>query len=125
MQVMGGAAGSTLTGMAPRPSGLLRVVLLACPVICADCLVSGAGSDRPVPGRLHVPSLQCSAWPFLLQGPGKAGGAAWLRRLCSSQLRSLGSHVVLAEDGPLKREPRASELSSAGCGSAQGALSPS
>lgn len=75
-------------------------------MFCADCLVSDAGSDRPIPGRLHVPSLQCSAWPFLLQGPGNA--SSW--QCCVDEqalLRSLGLRVVLAEDRVLKQEARA------------------
>lgn len=34
----------------------------------APCPLPGspAGSDRPIPGGLHVPSVQCPAWPILL-----------------------------------------------------------
>ena len=62
------------------PLGLPRECVVApstapCPLPC-----SPAGSDRPVPGGLHVPSLQRPAGPFLLQRPGKA----FPRRLSSA-----------------------------------------
>lgn len=55
---------SALLGRSREQAVALRAALCSLP--------GSAGSDRPIPGGLHVPSLQHPARPILLQRPGKA-----------------------------------------------------